>query len=89
MLEFTWGLITKAIGLKLFLQYLHGMGEVANGNGRENVCTGSSFHQGLCLLSSGGREKLHQSLSPGTRLLIWVLLPLSHPLALRALWSQG
>lgn len=35
MLEFTWGLITKAIGLKLFLQYLHGMGEFANGNGRE------------------------------------------------------
>lgn len=39
MLEFTWGLITKAIGLQLFLKYLHGMGEVANGNGREKrVC---------------------------------------------------
>lgn len=35
MLEFTWGLITKAIGLKLFLQYLHGLGKEANGNGRE------------------------------------------------------
>lgn len=46
MLEFTWGLITKTIGLKLFLQYLHDLGEEANGNGRERRMYGSLVPSG-------------------------------------------
>jgi len=55
------------------------------GTEEKGACRGLSFHRGLW--SSGGREEPHQSLSPGARLLIWVLLLLSHPLALRAQWS--
>lgn len=46
MLEFTRGLITKATGLKLFLQYLHDLGEEANRNGRERRMHGSLIPSG-------------------------------------------
>lgn len=61
MLEFTWGLITKTIGLKLFLQYLHDLGEEANGNGRERRMYGSLVPSGTLPLE-GRRSRT--SLSP-------------------------